>query len=119
MSEATTQPNRRLLMLTVNFDNFDVDELPLYGFLHCRRGIQIWHVARSERADIVMVRCDIASDFDIVRELRLASPRLPVVVVGIADKRDDALKLRCAFVEIGADATVLNKAASEAFNMVS
>ena len=119
MSETATQPNHRLLMLTVNFDTFDGTKMPHYSFLHCLRGVQIWQVARSERADIVVVRCDIPSDFDIVRDLRLVSPKLPVVVVGTADKRDEALKMRCAFVEIDADVAVINKAASDAFNMVS
>ena len=114
MSDTAPQ-HQHLLMLTVNFDDFNTPEISGYTFLHCLRGTQIWQVARSERADIVIVRCDTELDFDTVRELRLASPSLPIVIVGAPDKEREALRLRCAFVNKNTVNEELGEAASRAF----
>lgn len=117
MGTAMTQ--RRMAMLAIHFDALPKGWLPLYDITYCSRGSQMWQIARSEQAGIVMIKCERESDFDIVRELRTNNNRLPIVVVGDESLKDNAVRIRCAFVSSDATEAKFNEAAAHAFNMAA
>lgn len=113
--DVVAQPNRRLLMLTVNFETFETEALTHFHFLHCPPGQEVWKVDDVQKVDIVIIKCDSEGDLDIVRELRFANPRLPVIIMGPAERHNVAVKMRCAYLPTGSTTKAVDDAASSAF----